>query len=236
MPEIIVLPLVFQLGKINLTINPVVLRYEDELILIDAAYPGFLPDIENAFQEKGLDINTLTQVVITHHDHDHMGAVAALSRKYSKVRVRCSKEQMPYIIGRKKSLRLEQAEKTGAEPGFINMIKSVECLSKVETVEDQESIAPGVKVIETPGHMPGHISIYIEPQKTLISGDMLVLDNDKLTIADAFFALDHAAEIESVRKVSELELHKIICYHGGEYSSDHLCEELKRIASKGYGD
>ena len=31
----------------------------------------------------------------------------------------------------------------------------------------------GLEVIETPGHMPGHISLYLKDSKTLICGDAL---------------------------------------------------------------
>ncbi|MBR9649476.1 MBL fold metallo-hydrolase [Clostridium tyrobutyricum] len=234
MTELITLPLLFEMEEMKFYIHPVVIKNNDDLILIDTGYPMFLPVIEKAFEKKGLNIRNLQQVILTHHDHDHMGAVKELVKKYPSVKVKCSAEQIPYVLGKKKSLRLEQAEKLGADAGFIQMIKSVEHLDSALAVTDNEIICNGVKVIETSGHMPGHISIYIEAMKTLISGDMLVSEGGVLGIADEQFVLDKEAEINSLKKIVNLDIQKIICFHGGEYKSNNLKEDLKKIIAKGY--
>lgn len=46
-------------------------------MLADCGYAGFLPFIEDAMQASGLSPEALTGVIVTHHDHDHMGALAA---------------------------------------------------------------------------------------------------------------------------------------------------------------
>lgn len=234
MTELITLPLLFEVGEMKFYIYPVVIKNNDDLILIDTGYPMFLSLIEKAFEEKGVDIRNLQQVILTHHDHDHMGAVKELVKKYPSVKVKCSLEQIQYVLGKKKSLRLEQVEKLGADPRFIQMIKSVEYLDSAIAVADNELICNGVKVIETSGHMPGHISIYIESMKTLISGDMLISENGVLSIADEQFVLDKESEINSLKKIANLDIEKIICFHGGEYTSNNLKEDLKKIIAKGY--
>lgn len=234
MTELIIIPLLFEMGEMRFYIYPVVLKNDDNLILIDAGYPMFLPMIEEAFKKKNLDIQNLQQVILTHHDHDHMGALKALVTKYPYVKVKCSGEQLPYVLGRKKSLRLEQVEKNGADAGFIGMLKSVEYLDAAFPLADNEIICEGVKVIETPGHMPGHISIYIEPIKTLVSGDFLTSEGGVLAIADERFVLNKEEEIESLKKIVNLDIQKIICFHGGEYTSKNIKSELEGIILKGY--
>ena len=54
----------------------------------------FLSVIEKAFEKNGLDIRNLQQVILTHHDYDHMGAVKELVKKYPSVKVKCSAEQI----------------------------------------------------------------------------------------------------------------------------------------------
>lgn len=234
MIDIITLKLLFEIGEMKFYIYPVILKNNDDLILIDTGYPKFLSQIEKAFEANGLNIQNLRQVILTHHDHDHMGAVKELVTKYSTVKVECSAEQMPYVLGKKKSLRLEQAEKFGAENGFIEMLKSVEYLDSVLELADNDMICNGVRVIKTSGHMPGHISIYIEPMKTLISGDMLILEGGVLKIADEQFVLDKEAEINSLKKIINLDIEKIICFHGGIYKSNNLKKDLEKIILKGY--
>ncbi|MFR0046771.1 MAG: MBL fold metallo-hydrolase [Clostridium butyricum] len=210
MTELITLELLFEMGEMRFYIYPVVLKNNDDLILIDTGFPMFLPLIKKAFEKNGLDIRQLKQVILTHHDHDHMGAVKELVEKYPSVKVKCSEKQIPYIIGKKKPLRLEQGEMLWGDSGLIQMIKSVEPLEFALVVEDNETICDGVKVIETSGHMPGHISIYIEPMKTLISGDLLTCENGILSIADERFVLDKEAEINSLKKITNLDIEKII--------------------------
>lgn len=84
--------------------------------------------------------------------------------------------------------------------------------------------------------MPGHISIYIESMKTLISGDMLISEGGVLDIADEQFVLDKDAEINSLKKIVNLDIEEIICFYGGEYKSNSLKEDLKKIIAKGYDD
>lgn len=48
--------------------------------------------------------------MLTRQDDDHMGAAAALKAKYPALQVLASPEEAPYIVGRKKNLRLQQAE------------------------------------------------------------------------------------------------------------------------------
>ena len=247
MNQIIVLPLEFKADALDFFVYPVVLKDENGLYLIDCALPHFLPVIEDAFQKRGLQMQDIKKIIITHHDHDHMGALYEILEKYPSIEVLCSKEQAPYISGEKKSLRLLQVEEVYemASPqekegmkGFINMIQSVQYISKanINIIQDNEilPICGGVKVILSDGHMPGHISLYLEKNRTLISGDALVLEERTLCIADETFVLNKEKEIEAIQKFCDYEIEKIICYHGGEYESKNIKEELKVIAQKGY--
>lgn len=110
MCKIIVLEIDFQFGGMKDSIYPVVLVDKKEIILVDCGYIGFLPKIEQALIEKGINPDLLTKLVITHHDHDHMGALYDLKKKYPQIKVVASNIESRYISGKEKSLRLEQAE------------------------------------------------------------------------------------------------------------------------------
>lgn len=73
------------------------------------------------------------------------------------------------------------------------------------------------KVISTPGHTPGHISIYVKDIDAAIAGDTAVIENRKLKIANPSFCFDIDKAEKSLKKITNMNVKRIICYHGGEY-------------------
>lgn len=68
--------------------------------------------------------------------------------------------------------------------------------------------------------MPGHISLYVRNEKTLIAGDALVVGNGKLCMAMPQFLLNVQEAQDSIRSLLRYDIEKIICYHGGIYATD----------------
>lgn len=245
MNEIIVLPMLFQQDDMKFYIYPVVIKNDNGLTMVDCGYPMFLSKIEEAFIKNNLDISNLKQIIITHSDHDHMGGLNEVIKKYPNIKVFCSQGQAPYVTGKEKSLRLIQAEEVyknlsgeakKIQEGFIEVIKSVKTVDKVNILSDGENIplCQGTKVIETSGHMPGHISLYIGDNKCLISGDALISEGGHLAIASENFVLDKDEEIKSLKKLLSYEIEEVICYHGGIYKSDNIKRDLINIINNGY--
>jgi len=239
MGSVTILPLTFSFEAIKAIIYPVVLAEDKELILVDCGYPNFLSDIENAMKREGLDLKDVSKIVITHHDHDHMGALREITYKYPEIEVLCSQAQEPYITGKKKSMRLVQAEQRDLSlteeekkesKKFIDTLKSVKTIDSVSVVNDGDvlPVCGGVEIIDTSGHMPGHISLYVEGEKTLIAGDALTAENGELQIANPQFTFDMDKAIDSIKKLLDYDIEKVICYHGGIYSGD-IKSALQRI-------
>lgn len=242
MNSIMPLEVKFDFADAANAIFPVILRDEKELVLVDCGYPNFLPLIKAAAEKHGIDIGKLTKIIITHHDFDHMGALAELKREYPQVKVLASIEDEPYISGKKKSLRLQQAEalydklpeeeKEGARQ-FQQSIQAIEAVEVDVCLRDKESFSwcGGVEIIATPGHMPGHISVYVKDSKTLISGDALVIENGELAVANPQYTLDIEEAKKSINKLLNYEIDRIICYHGGIYAEDIKASLLRAISS-----
>ncbi|MBU5593050.1 MBL fold metallo-hydrolase [Clostridium sp. MSJ-4] len=241
MNKLTVLEIKFDFNGETNVIFPVILSDESEVVLIDCGYPNFLPLIKAAAKKQGIDISKLTKIIITHHDFDHMGSLAEFKREYPHIKVLASSEDEKYISGKEKSLRLQQAEaifhelpeeeKQGAKK-FQRFIESIESVPVDICLKDKDllPLCEGVEIIATPGHMPGHISIYIKNSKTLISGDALVIENEELVIANPQYTLDIVEAKNSIRKLLNYEIDKIICYHGGIYTKN-IKESLEKIIS-----
>ena len=85
-----------------------------------------------------------------------------------------------------------------------------------------------VEIISTPGHTPGHISLYLHEFKTLIAGDALFLQDGELVISPPMFTFDMEQARQSLKKLLEYDINKILCYHGGVFEGD-IKEALKKI-------
>jgi len=241
MNRVIILDIIVDTSTSEEHIFPVVLQDENEVILIDCGYPNHLSAIEEECKRAGIDMKELTKVIITHHDCDHMGALAAIKKKYPKVKIISSHEEEPYISGKEKSLRLKQAEaiyptldetEKGYAIQFHNFLSSIESAEVDEYVADKE-VYPwcgGVEICATPGHMPGHISLYLTETKTLIAGDAIVVEEGRLAIANPSYTLDMDKTKESIRKLMGYEIERIICYHGGVYDKNDIKEALHEIS------
>lgn len=226
MDEIIVLNIKNKFNEEAEYIHPVVLKNDHEIVLIDCGYIGYLPELEKALEVVNLSGNRISKVVITHQDHDHMGALRALKQKYPMIKVVASTIEAPYITGEKYSLRLEQAEALQATlpeeqksfgEAFINLLKMVETVPVDIMVKsgDMFDWGGGCEIIATPGHTLGHISLYLREHQTIITGDAAVLENNRLTIANPQFTLNRKEAESSLQLIESLPAMTYICYHGG---------------------
>lgn len=226
MAEIKMLEIVFTQQGERQAIYPVVIHSGAEAILVDCGYPGQLLQIEAALAAQGIAAASLTKVVITHHDYDHMGALAELKAKYPAVQVVSSAEQQPYIGGLLPSLRLQQAEAllptlppAEQEWGrrFCEQLRAVPAVpvDALVAAGDSLSEAGDCVVIDTPGHMPGHISLYLPGCKAVVTGDAAVRQQENLSMANPHFTLDIAKAEASLQALLALPAIEYYCYHGG---------------------
>ena len=210
------------------TIHPVILNDENNFVLIDCGYTGFLSVIEESVSDIGLDMNSLTHIIITHQDHDHMGALSEIKQKYPDVKIIAGKDEAAYISGKEKFLRLAQAEEMLAVLpdeqkdfgiAFCNVLKAVKPVNVDIEVEDNDilDLCGGIIIVSSPGHTPGHISVYVHETKSLIAGDAAALENGELVIANPQFTLDMKGAKDSLSKLKNYGVNEIICYHGGLY-------------------
>ena len=207
-------------------IHPVLVEDGPNLVLVDAGYPGDLERIEQALSAMGRSGDQLTRLVLTHQDYDHMGAAAAFKRKYPRLEVLAGETEAPYLTGERPNVRLVQAlELQGSLPAsereagaaFIERLSALEPVAVDRTLRDGEALSPdsGIEVMYTPGHTPGHISLYLRARRTILTGDAAVLENGELAVANPRFTLDPEQARRSLAKLLACDADTFICYHGG---------------------
>ena len=228
MPQIIELTLQMPDGRKEVPIHPIVLQDDEYLTLVDCGFIGSLRLLEIELGKHGISIEQLTALVLTHHDHDHMGAAAALKRANPRIQIYSSLEESVYISAREKPLRLVQAEELQAQLPpqqqafgrmFCDMLRRVEPVTVDAHLTDSQETGwcGGCQVLLSAGHTPGHLSLYCKELDAVIVGDAFALEQNTPVLANPQFTLDVEMAKRSMEKLLSLKARTYYCYHGGIY-------------------
>jgi glyoxylase-like metal-dependent hydrolase (beta-lactamase superfamily II) len=219
------------------TVYPVLITDGNEAVIVDTGYPGRLADLQQGIADAGVDIAQISKVIMTHQDIDHVGGLPALLdqvRVHRSVEVLAHPLEKPYIQGEKRLIKVtdEALAKIDAvlPPGtpeefknrFKALLLSPPSAQVNRTITDGERlhICGGIIVIETPGHTPGHISLYHEPSRTLIAADAIVIMDGVLQPSLPHTCVDYSQAVRSLERFADYAIDQVICYHGGVYSTD----------------
>ncbi|MFC4100149.1 MBL fold metallo-hydrolase [Paenibacillus xanthanilyticus] len=221
------------------TIHPVLLRDGDSAALVDAGYPGQLPLLEEALRDAGVSLEQLTAVIVTHQDIDHIGGLPGLLQAAPQpLEVLAHPFEQPFIEGKQMLLKfsgdalkdIDSWPEAMSAP-FKRLIANMPRADVTRLLTGGETLpyGGGVTVIPTPGHTPGHISLYHPASKTLIAVDALIIEDGELQISPPALTWDMQAAIQSVRELCRYEIETVICYHGGLYAGN-AAERLRELA------
>ncbi len=219
---------------------PTLLWDAEQAILFDAGLPGLLPQIRQGVEQAGVPFERLSQVIVTHHDIDHIGGLAGLRKEGpAGLRFLAYNEEIPYIDGEKRPLKLAQMEANldsmpEERRKFYETFKAAFQNSAVpidQALADGEELpyCGGITVIHTPGHTLGHICLVLQRSRTLVAGDAMRVENGTLNLSPASVNHDTSMAAKSLQKLAAYDLAAVICYHGGLFS-DHPNQRIAELA------
>ena len=147
----------------------------------------------------------------------------------SDARVIAHPADAPYIDGSLRPLKVTP-EMLEQRPQMREVLDRLEPVRVDEHLDDGErlDLAGGIRVIFTPGHTPGHLSLYLERPKVLVAGDALTAEEGRLNGPNPPLTLDAGEAARSVRRLAELDVETIVCYHGGVVGED-ANGQLRRV-------
>lgn len=146
-------------------LNVVVVRSGDQTILVDAGL-GSDPDLHlpragqliKRLEAAGIDLGSVTDVVLTHMHMDHVGGLlvdGVKERLRPDLRIHVSAAEVKFW-------EAPDFSHVSMPPGFPDALRSAakhfvqEYRGQLRTFEEEHEVAPGVVVRRTGGHTPGH--------------------------------------------------------------------------------
>ena len=241
----LVAPGVYRLKDLFVNIFILQDREAMEWILVDAGLKSSAAKVremvKTVFGSKG---STPKAIVMTHGHFDHRGSVEELANEWG-VPVYCHHQERPYLTGKASYPPADPAVGGGmmALLSFTYPAKPIDISDRLEELPEDGSLPElsDWRWIHTPGHTPGHISLFRERDGVLIAGDAFVttMQESLLSVAmqkkivcgpPKYFTPDWMAAASSVKALAALEANVIVTGHGQALYGDAARKELHKLA------
>jgi len=153
---------------------------------IEALYQPRVYSLDDALEGHGAAISDITAVVNTHLHYDHCG----------------NNNRFPGV-----PIYVQRAEYEAAQQPLYTIPEWVEFPGATyELLDGEFEVAPGVRLMPTPGHTPGHQSIIVTTDDTthLVCGQAAYNADEFLNGSDmgnAYLEQEYARSMETVRSV-----------------------------------
>jgi glyoxylase-like metal-dependent hydrolase (beta-lactamase superfamily II) len=197
--------------------NPYILVDADGLTVIDTGLPRSERKILAYVASLGKSAHAVKRIILTHADLDHVGGLAAL-HKLTGARTYASRIEAEAIAAGKSSREIISSGFSVRRLMFTLLRPFMKATPfQVDEILTDGQILPalgGLRVIETPGHTPGHISLFAPAVGVLFCGDSLVTDENGIHGSRRGLTWDDAKAREAERKQAALGARIVCSGHG----------------------
>jgi glyoxylase-like metal-dependent hydrolase (beta-lactamase superfamily II) len=154
-----------------------------EVAIVDLGLSGSGPAIEQGLKAAGQTWKSVKHIVLTHLHDDHVGGLAEIAPQVNAA-IYAGEGDLASIISEK----------------------------PLKPLKDDDEVF-GMRVVNTPGHTLGHISLFEPATGILVAGDALRTESG-LEGSNPQFTADETKANASVRKLAGLDVKAILCGHG----------------------
>ncbi len=228
-----------QIVNINLVGDP----QTNDFVLVDAGMPNSANEIIEV-TEKHFGTNSRPKALILTHGHfDHVGSIIELIEHW-EVPVYAHELELPFLTGQMSYPEPDPTVEGGMVAKMSPMfpIEPIDLGRNIEKLPSDGSVPsmPGFRWIHTPGHSPGHISLFREKDRALITGDAFVTvkqdslykvltQEQELNGPPRYLTTDWKTSKESVIKLAALKPTVAVTGHGLPMSGELLLESLEKL-------
>ncbi len=216
-------------------VNAYLWRWEDGLALIDTGLPWTTKRVLEGIRDAGFRPEDVTEILITHADVDHAGGLKAL-REATGARVIVHAIEAMFFKGKWQRLpNVRHVSGIAVLPLYWVLAKTflrIPHLRPDLLVIDEEVLDNGLQVIHTPGHTPGHMSLFSRERGILFVGD--VIDNRKgePSLPLPTFTPQMDVVKDSIRKLARLKNVQIACFGHGPVITEKAGDRIRAFAAK----
>lgn len=239
-----VAPGVWGLKDVFVNLYIIINAENNSWVLVDAGLKTAAPKIKKAVSLLFGIESRPAGIILTHGHFDHVGSLKMLAEEWD-VQVYAHELELPYLTGLSKYPPADpsvdgglMAEMAGLYPrGPIDLGFRVQALPMDGTVP----FLPAWTSVNTPGHSPGHISLYRKEDGVLIAGDALVttkaesalytmLQKKSISGPPKYFTPDWEAAAASLKVLDGLHLDILATGHGRPMEGAGMRKSVHNLA------
>lgn len=242
----LVAPGVWRLKDIFVNVYFIQDREATGWVMVDAGLKSTASRVRSFVTDLFGKGNPPRAIIMTHAHFDHRGSLIELAEEWG-VPVYCHHQERPYLTGQASYPPPDPSVGGGAMSllSFVYPKKPINAETYLRELPDNGSIGEleDWKWIHTPGHTPGHISLFREKDGVMIAGDAFVttMQESLLSVATQkkfvcgppkYFTPDWGAAARSVKELAAMEPNVIATGHGQAMYGDEARKALHKLAKE----